>query len=263
MGVVRREGDWRLEKRSEGVYVITFQREPQMRVLTSEGSTRNRAGPTIGTTPVREVSSFNEAEGLFQEKAHGPPPLGMSSSTGGRSSSGTNEDFDLSDLSPLGFGVSFLGAGALLLYVFHDASNSYIVLFAVGSVGIGIIPFAYAGYLFRTEGLRSAWNFLVTVDDDSNSSNSTTNEGEKTPPAPEKLKNRLIFDRAGQQCEWCEESFDHLQVHHIEPRREGGPNGPENLIVLCPNCHENADREAIPRSKLKAKVKRLPAVESA
>jgi len=36
MGVVRREGDWRLEKQSEGVYEITFRREPQMKILTSQ-----------------------------------------------------------------------------------------------------------------------------------------------------------------------------------------------------------------------------------
>lgn len=80
---------------------------------------------------------------------------------------------------------------------------------------------------------------------------------EQTPPAPEKLKNDLYFDRANQCCEWCETWVDQPHVHHIKPRREGGPNNRMNLIVLCPNCHTKADRGAISRSKLKAKLRRI------
>lgn len=119
----------------------------------------------------------------------------------------------------------------------------------------GVLIFAWAGVIYKTKGWAEAQEFLVTVDEDTAESTSSDTP-EKTPPPSEKLKNELIFDRAGQQCEWCEERFDHPHVHHITPRREGGPNDPENLIVLCPNCHEKADREAIPRSKLRAKVRR-------
>lgn len=267
MGIVRREGDWRLEKRSEGVYEITFQREAQVKVLTSSVPRNDRNGMGFETVPVREVSSYSEAEGLFEEKAHGPAPLGMSSSTGGSVTSGdgldqVGGDVDLSDLPPYGIGFVFLAAGGFLLYTFWDAGNSLILLFGVGAAIVGIAPFAYAGYLFKTENWRAAWKFLVTVDGNSPSSSTSSDDTSKAPPAPESLKNKLIFDRANQQCEWCKESYDHLQVHHIEPRSEGGPNEPKNLIVLCPNCHENADRESIPRSKLKAKVKRLPEIAS-
>lgn len=266
MGVVRREGDWRLEKRGKGVYEITYQRETQVKVLTSSAPSNARNGMAFDVVPVREVNSYSEAEGLFEEKAHGPPPLGMTPSTGGSGSSGGSlelggEDVDLSDLPPYGIGFVFLVAGGFLLYTFWDAGNSIILLVGVGFLIAGILPFGYAGYLFRTEDWRTAWNFLVTVEGDSQSGTSS-DDTSKTPPAPENLKNKLIFDRSNQQCEWCEESYDHLQVHHIEPRSEGGPNEPENLIVLCPNCHENADREAIPRSKLRAKVKRLPEIPS-
>lgn len=270
MGVVRREGDWRLKKRGEGTYEITFQKEPQMRVLTSDAPPNQSESPTFDTIPVRRVSSYSEAEGLFEEKAHGPPPLNMGRSIGGNSPAGGSsesvssvEDADLSDLPPYGIGFVLLIAGGLLLYGFWDAGNSLIVLIGLGIFLAGLIPFTYAGYLFRTEDWRKAWNFLVTVESDDQSNGSSSSGLEKTPPTSEKLKNKLIFDRADQQCEWCEESYDHLHVHHIEPRREGGPNEPENLIVLCPNCHENADREAITRSKLKAKVKRLSNVSLA
>lgn len=267
MGVVRREGDWRLEKHAEGVYEITYQRDPQMEVVTSDAPSRNREGDVLGTVPVRQVSTFNEAEGLFEEKAHGPPPLGAGySSTGDVKDSaitepfGLDTDVDLEEVPPYGFGVGFLLAGAFTIYAFGDTGNSLVLLFGIGFMLLGVLPFAYAGYLFRGEGWRSAWDFLVTVESNSSGTQSTSKDTEKTPPAPEKLKNRLIFDRAGQECEWCENQYDHLQVHHIVPRREGGPNEPENLIVLCPNCHENADRGAIPRSKLEAKVERLPNV---
>jgi hypothetical protein len=28
-----------------------------------------------------------------------------------------------------------------------------------------------------------------------------------------------------------------LEIHHIEPRSDGGNNEPENLLAVCPNCH--------------------------
>ncbi|WP_226021970.1 HNH endonuclease [Halomicrobium salinisoli] len=146
------------------------------------------------------------------------------------------------------------------MYTFWEDQNSTALLLGIGFLAIGVAPLAYAGYLARTEGWRSAWEFLVTTEAEAQSGSSSSDDTEKTPPPSENLKNTLIFDRADQQCEWCEESYDHLEVHHIEPRSEGGPNEPKNLIVLCPNCHENADREAIPRSKLRAKVERLPEI---
>lgn len=261
MGVVRREGDWRLEKRGEGVYEITFKRESQIRVLTSDAPPQERGQPLLDAVPVREVSSYSEAEGLFEEKAHGPPPLGMEYSSRSSTGGGT-EDLELSEVPPGGIGLALLIAGGFVVYTFSHGGNTLVLLLGLGFAGIGLAVFAYAAYLFRAEGWRAAWDFLATVDEGGTSRESSSNETEKTPPVPEKLKNELIFDRARQQCEWCEQRFDHPHVHHIEPRREGGPNEPENLIVLCPNCHEKADREAIPRSKLRAKVKRLPEISS-
>lgn len=267
MGVVRREADWRLEKHAEGVYEITFQRDPQMKIVTSDAPPRRRESGILETVPVRRVSTFNEAEGLFEEKAHGPPPLGAGySSTGDPTNStvrdpiGLDTDLDLEEVPPSGIGLGFLLAGAFIIYAFRETGNSLVLLFGMGFMLIGLLPFVYAGYQFREEGWRSAWDFLVTVENENGLTQSSSEDTEKTPPTPEKLRHRLIFDRAGQECEWCEKQYDHLQVHHIEPRREGGPNKPENLIVLCPNCHENADRGAITDSKLKAKVERLPDV---
>lgn len=119
-----------------------------------------------------------------------------------------------------------------------------------------------ASFRYRTQGMSEAVEFL-TAPDEVSSANGATDGVETTPPLSEKKKNDLIFDRANQQCEWCGERFDHPHVHHIIPRSEGGPNENHNLVVLCPNCHEKADREAIPRSKLKAKVRRQPSLKNA
>lgn len=109
--------------------------------------------------------------------------------------------------------------------------------------------------------LHAAVNWLFTdLDGESGSaaSNSTT---KKTPPTPESLKNELRLDRAGGRCEYCSEEMDLLEVHHIKPRSEGGPNTRRNLIVLCPNCHRKADRGVYSRSELKHKVKQQEAVQ--
>ena len=43
-----------------------------------------------------------------------------------------------------------------------------------------------------------------------------------------------------------------VAVHHIIPRREGGRDSIDNLVVLCPNHHAMADRNLISRDTLTA-----------
>jgi hypothetical protein len=262
MGVVRREGDWRLEKRGEGIYEITFRKETQLKVRTPDAHANQSEYSDFDAVPVREVSSYSEAEGLFEEKSQGEPPLGAALSANSSRIGSLGGDSELHDLPPYGIGLVLFAVGGFSTHLFWGVENPYYVLFGVVLMMIGLIPFTYAGYLFRTAGWRSAWGFLVTVENTGESSSTSSEGWDTTPPAPQKLKDQLFFDRAEQSCEWCEEPYDHLEVHHIVPRREGGPNEPENLIVLCPNCHENADREAISRSKLRAKVKRLPEIST-
>lgn len=261
MGVVRRDGDWRLERRQEGVYEMTFRREPRMKVLTSEAPARVRRDDASETVPVRTVSTVSDAEELFEEKAHGPPPRGTSYLKTRRSTNGgvpepvdADREADLEEVPPLGVGIAFLLAGGLILYSQQGGGNSLVGLLGVGFALTGVLPFAFGIYRLVEDARQSARGLLVTGDGDGD--RSSTDDAEETPPAPEELKDRLVSDRAGQHCEWCDERDDHLQVHHIEPRREGGPNESDNLIVLCPNCRENADRGAISRSKLKATVDR-------
>lgn len=129
------------------------------------------------------------------------------------------------------------------------------VIFLLG--GISILGFG--GYLAKTEGPKAAINWLITVPKDKRSRKKRRRSKtvEKTPPAPQSLKNDLFFERANMRCEVCDRDLTGLkeQVHHIKPRSEGGPNTPMNLIVLCPNCHSKAHYGGLSRSLLRDIIK--------
>ena len=42
--------------------------------------------------------------------------------------------------------------------------------------------------------------------------------------------------RDGFRCRSCG-TRDHLEVHHIRQRKDGGSNSPDNLVTLCHGCH--------------------------
>lgn len=44
-------------------------------------------------------------------------------------------------------------------------------------------------------------------------------------------------------CYFCHEPDEHiLESHHIVPRRHGGSDDPENLVQVCPTCHQKLER---------------------
>lgn len=52
-------------------------------------------------------------------------------------------------------------------------------------------------------------------------------------------------ERVGGTCQICGEppfeqrgGGEFCEVHHIVPLKNGGPDGPPNLLALCPNCHK-------------------------
>lgn len=283
MGIVRRKEEWRLEKLEEGHYEVTYQREPQAKVITPDYSPDIMDETSFATISVREVTSYAEAEGIFEEYAHGGPPgdtalfgggglspigsgqgdLGLN--FGGDDSVGFNggDDDSIEDaenLPPGGIALAFLLAGGMVLSISGFAPNEPTFLAGAGMAGLGGAIFAWAAFLFRTRGWREAVDFLVTVDEETptaEASNDSSKESKSTPPAPEKLKNDLIFGRAEQECEWCGDHLDNPEVHHIKPRSEGGPNEPANLIVLCPTCHRKADNGGISKTKLRGKLRRI------
>lgn len=56
---------------------------------------------------------------------------------------------------------------------------------------------------------------------------------------------RRVMDRAGDSCEGCGEPAPfldkhgepYLHAHHIYELNQGGPDTPQSVIALCPNCH--------------------------
>lgn len=68
MGVVKKDGKWRLEKKKDGVYLITKRKETQAKLITdeyvAEGFTDERASMT---TEVIEVNEFSDAKREFKD----------------------------------------------------------------------------------------------------------------------------------------------------------------------------------------------------
>lgn len=205
MGVVRRMGDWRLEKRDAAVYEVTFRDEPQLRVLTPDAPPYERKTPLFDSVRVEEVRSYSEAEGLFEEKAHGPPPLGMAySSEERRKRDADEEDIPWTELPAGLLGGVFIVLSVIFLYTFIESRNTIglTIGFVLGMAGL--LPFVYAGYLLREEGWREAFSVLITPVEEIISEGASKGNGgnagasadeapEKTPPPSQKLKNELFF----------------------------------------------------------------------
>ena len=74
-----------------------------------------------------------------------------------------------------------------------------------------------------------------------------TDESALTEDEKSNLENAVWY-----RCEnpFCK--FTHfLEVHHIVEEKEGGSNKLENLIVLCPYCHDLAHRHEIPEEEMR------------
>lgn len=283
MGVVRREGEWRLEKRDEGLYEVTYQRERQAEIRTPGYRPGLGDDITAGLVPVHKVDSYAEAEGLFEEFAHGGPPASMggfgvpsSASTGTLETDSTAQrrntglDFeedldvlkDIENVPPGGLSLVFLITGGLFISTSGITLGEPVFLIGAGLILSGFVIIGWAVVLGRTQSWDDAIQFLRTTGKKSGKSSSqsdTADETETTPPAPTALKNKLIFERANQRCEWCGDQTDHPEVHHIEPRSEGGSNDESNLIVLCPACHRKADSGGISKTKLQGKLQHIRA----
>jgi transcription elongation factor Elf1 len=52
------------------------------------------------------------------------------------------------------------------------------------------------------------------------------------------MTKKLIFQEANSRCPFCgEQEVTTLEIHHIHPQSEGGDDQPQNLILVCGNCH--------------------------
>jgi len=269
MGVVRREGNWRLEKQEAGVYQVTYQEQPEMKIVTADYTPSDFTDERSDfTMPVREVQSFSDAEEIFQEMANGRSQSGASGPNIGMPQTGSGEidtslepteDGEMPDLPPGGFLLVGLIAGGLAIQQGGFDPSSPVTLLGIGLLGLGVIVLGLTYRVYASEGRSAAIEYLISVEEenaDETSETETETETEKTPPAPKRMKENIYFERADQECEWCGDRTDSPEVHHIEKRSEGGPNEYDNLIALCPTCHSRADKGGISKTKLRAKVSR-------
>lgn len=135
--------------------------------------------------------------------------------------------------------------------------------FVIGALGLlSLLGLTFVFWQMKNEftenGPNEAINWFLNHEFGGSSASSTRDQDsiDKVAPPTEKKKNRLKFERANRQCEFCEEPSDHLEIHHIKPRAEGGSNKLRNLIALCPECHRKADSGAYSRSELTYHVRR-------
>ncbi|MFP3879331.1 MAG: HNH endonuclease [Dehalococcoidia bacterium] len=74
------------------------------------------------------------------------------------------------------------------------------------------------------------------------------------PKAPDLTSSEraLFIHYTGNRCEdpTCGKTGN-LEIHHIKPRHEGGTNTVWNLLVLCPNHHDSANKGIPPRQRQK------------
>ena len=53
-----------------------------------------------------------------------------------------------------------------------------------------------------------------------------------------------VRKRQGNVCDSCGQKVDKLQTHHRKPESLGGASSRiENAVGLCPDCHQEVDRE--------------------
>ena len=70
----------------------------------------------------------------------------------------------------------------------------------------------------------------------------------ETMPFNEQLK-LVVKRRAHFMCCLCH--FPYVEVHHIVPEEEGGPNAESNAAPLCPYCHETFGSNPTKRKYIK------------
>jgi hypothetical protein len=76
---------------------------------------------------------------------------------------------------------------------------------------------------------------------------------------PSKVQ-KFIFQQSHSRCPFCGESdVNVLEIHHIIERALGGSNQPENLILVCSNCHSKITNGGIRQSEVIAMKSQLSA----
>ena len=80
--------------------------------------------------------------------------------------------------------------------------------------------------------------------------NSPSSSGKSRPSIPADIKRRVLVE-AGHRCAIPTCRYIEVQIHHIIPWETCHTHDYENLIALCPNCHNRADSGKIDRKSLR------------
>ncbi|MFC7155494.1 HNH endonuclease [Halomarina halobia] len=198
------------------------------------------------------IDQLNHELGIEPANSHSGPQYDI----GTVGSSDIDVDLEeLEDLPPVGILV-FAGIVGGFLSLNQPLNSMPRLQWGIVVVCVAIIVIVGIRFyqIQASQGLKEGVSWLITPSEQNSNDQSGKSTQAKTPPVSESLRNELYFERADRRCEWCEEHIDSPDVHHIEPRREQGPNEPDNLIVLCPNCHRKADSGSISRSKLRYRI---------
>jgi hypothetical protein len=123
----------------------------------------------------------------------------------------------------------------------------------VKGISIGAV---YHGSLYDVVGISSQMCMRLIViktkpKKQNNSTKTTTSRNDKKIP---KRIEKKIFQEANSTCPFCgvrEISF--LDIHHIMPRSQSGPNEELNLILACKKCHTDIEEGIISISEVMKK----------
>src|SRR5208282_2823226 len=74
------------------------------------------------------------------------------------------------------------------------------------------------------------------------------------------ITRKRIFQEANSRCALCKNSdVAALEIHHVHAVKDAGTNAPENLILLCANCHNKVTHGSVSRDDLAAAKNSLQA----
>ena len=165
MGVVRREGDWRIEKRGEGIYELTYQKNVELRLYTEDATRRDQMG--FDGVPTDRVSDFHDVERVFEDRVRRSQTQQQMMEMDPMAGTGDRQPISQEDLPPGGFGLVLTIAGVLsLVWIYPTLGNNYVLALGGIMAAGGLAIFGYALYLFREEGLGEAMDFLLMQSED-------------------------------------------------------------------------------------------------
>ena len=155
MGAVRQDKGWRLERGSEGVYLITYEGCVRRKLVTADHPPRGASDERDDhSVPVREVSSVAEAERVFASMASGdafvPVPATVT-----RSWDADPPDA-LPDLPLCGIAFVWVLAGSCFVSLAATALHPLWLVVGLGLLLIGAVAAGFAYRECRRQGPRAA-----------------------------------------------------------------------------------------------------------